>query len=567
MVVLVTTGLIIYGLGKTIQHSVHYGKKAGKEVGCHGNILALEGPDPAVVVSNDAARSPSPCPCPPSTCPRSTELPDSVSRLVQQVQEKKKASVAERGVGGGWTKLRRRARAQSAESVVPIGWNSVECTRTNEVVQHADLPIGPIVTGEIAWYALPPGSLSEWWKAPFREYKQRSLRWATQNFTAQIGVGGYSDVYHGMLPNGMHVAVKVTQEKPNSNTTSEDYFNRWLCEVKLQRQCEHKHVLKVLGYSYRKKKLAKTMVNPFRRRCLKMDPRADLGEPASPFKGMQVLEFMENGDLSAVLESRDCTMNWSTRLDVLVGSATGLAFIHSQGIVHRDIKPGNIFLDLEFCPKIGDFGISKALAHLSPDSPSSSKCTSTSSRTSLSELFSAGEGYETDSGDFAPPPYYVTAAKGTIGYLDPDYLSTGVLTLKSDVFSFGVTILNVVSGKKAFDLADLEGDNRAKALLLEGRVMEIVDARLKMRCRVLITQATNAIRIAFLCMQRSSANRPTMEQVVALLSAVRDSETNSSDLLECLWVGFMRSKHDFMKDINSILDQQSDVFMTANSSF
>jgi hypothetical protein len=97
-------------------------------------------------------------------------------------------------------------------------------------------------------------------------------------------------------------------------------------------------------------------------------------------------------------------------------------------------------------------------------------------------------------------------------------------------------------------------------------VSEMIDPQLGATSQKFIAQATDVIRIAFLCMQRSPCSRPTMEQVVSLLVSVGCTETSSSDLLECLWQEYMRSQHDFMKDINSILDQQSDILSTAQLS-
>lgn len=600
--VFITAGVAIYGL---IQ--LKYAKKgdgAGASYDC-GSLPAIEGLDLTRAILDDASTS---ALSSPSCCSRQA-VPESVYKLMQQLEEKERA-IGARDDGGRtrvvlFRKLgRNNGSSPRADSMSTIGWPSAESTRADCLSQTqiggrkkemlfgklfskngkppraesfkmgwtsvestregglSEPPIGAVVTDEIAW--VPDSKGSDWWNATFREFKQRSIRHATHNYAAKIGVGGFSSVYHGMLPTGMQVAVKVSTERPNSNSKPGDHFNRWLSELKLTKLCEHRHVLKVLGYSYQKKKgPGMSLANPLRRKSLKMpNPRADLlEEPASPFKGMQVLEFMENGDLSAVLESPHFSMDWNARLDVLVGAATGLAYIHSQGVVHRDIKPANIFLDHDFCPKIGDFGISKAICQV-PDSPTTSS--------TASGIFSAEE--ESSSSDLDSPnrpaaaSYDITSARGTIGYLDPDYLSTGVLTFKSDVFSFGVTILNVVSGKKAFELAELEDETRARTLVVEGRVAEIIDTRLRTTCSQLVSQATDLTRMSFLCMQRSPAARPTMEQVLSLLHSVRNTETSSSELLDSLWEEYSRSKHDFMKDINSILDQRLQPFDTAQSS-
>lgn len=109
-------------------------------------------------------------------------------------------------------------------------------------------------------------------------------------------------------------------------------------------------------------------------------------------------------------------LDWDTRLRIALGAAQGLSYLHhdcSPRIIHRDVKSSNILLDKEFEPHLTDFGIAKNL------------CTSKS--------------------------YTSTYIMGTIGYIDPEYARTSRLTEKSDVYSYGIVLLELLTGRKAVD--------------------------------------------------------------------------------------------------------------------
>ncbi|XP_047252764.1 putative serine/threonine-protein kinase isoform X2 [Capsicum annuum] len=132
---------------------------------------------------------------------------------------------------------------------------------------------------------------------------------------------------------------------------------------------------------------------------------------------MLIYEYMENNSLSSSLlgsKGKRVTLDWPKRASICVGTASGLAFLHEEAappIVHRDIKANNILIDENLQPKIGDFGLAK----LFPENV-----------THLS-----------------------TRVAGTIGYLAPEYALFGQLTKKADVYSFGVLILEIISGRSS----------------------------------------------------------------------------------------------------------------------
>ncbi|XP_037474462.1 wall-associated receptor kinase 2-like [Triticum dicoccoides] len=193
-----------------------------------------------------------------------------------------------------------------------------------------------------------------------------------------IGKGGFGEVYKGVVDN-----ILVAVKKPISGNVLEN--KQFANEVIIQSQVIHKNIVKLIGC------------------CLEVD---------TP---MLVYEFISKGSLHDILHESDKRepLNLDVRLSIVVESAHGLAYMHSQAhtkILHGDVKPANILLDDNFVPKISDFGISRLIA--------------------IDKEHTAN-------------------VIGDMTYMDPVYLQTGRLTEKSDVYSFGVVILEVISRKKA----------------------------------------------------------------------------------------------------------------------
>ncbi|KAK7405410.1 hypothetical protein VNO78_06686 [Psophocarpus tetragonolobus] len=196
-----------------------------------------------------------------------------------------------------------------------------------------------------------------------------------------------------------------------------------------------------------------------------------------------VYEYLENKSLDQALFGNNLSLDWCIRYDICLGIARGLTYLHEESqirIVHRDVKSSNILLDYELIPKISDFGLAKLyddkMTHIS------------------------------------------TRVAGTIGYLSPEYAMRGHLTEKVDVFSFGVVLLEIVSGRPNSD-STLEGD---KIYLLEwawhlhenNSVTDIVDPRLS---NFNEEEVKRIVEIALLCTQTSPILRPSMSRVVAML--------------------------------------------------
>ncbi|KAM3402254.1 hypothetical protein ACQJBY_006278 [Aegilops geniculata] len=206
-----------------------------------------------------------------------------------------------------------------------------------------------------------------------------------------------------------------------------------------------------------------------------------------------VYEYMANNSLDKFLfGERRGTLNWKQRFNIIVGMARGLAYLHEEFhvcIIHRDIKSSNVLLDDDFQPKIADFG----LARLLPDDHS----------------------------------HLSTKFAGTLGYTAPEYAIHGQLSEKVDTYSFGVVILEIISGRKSNDTR-LEPETQyllesAWKLYENENLISLVDESLN-REEYKPEEVKKIIEIALLCTQSAVASRPTMSEVVVLLLSRNFSE-------------------------------------------
>ncbi|KAL5223699.1 hypothetical protein ABZP36_010338 [Zizania latifolia] len=204
-----------------------------------------------------------------------------------------------------------------------------------------------------------------------------------------------------------------------------------------------------------------------------------------------VYEHLPNGSLYERLHGAEGRklggLGWPERYDIAVGSARGLEYLHhgcDRPILHRDVKSSNILLDESFKPRIADFGLAKILNSATPDST----------------------------------PGVVA---GTLGYMAPEYAYTWKVTEKSDVFSFGVVLLELVTGRTAI-MAEY-GESRdivdwvARRLDSRDKVMALLDAKIGEEWAK--EEAVRVLRVAVLCTSRTPSMRPSMRTVVQMLEA------------------------------------------------
>ncbi|KAK6912072.1 Serine-threonine/tyrosine-protein kinase, catalytic domain [Dillenia turbinata] len=240
-------------------------------------------------------------------------------------------------------------------------------------------------------------------------------------------------------------------------------------EVEIISRVHHKHLVSLVGY------------------CITGSQR------------MLVYEFVPNKTMEFHLHGKGRpVMNWATRMRIALGAANGLAYLHEDckpKIIHRDIKASNILLDENFEAKVSDFGLAKF---------------SLDTETHIS-----------------------TRIMGTFGYLAPEYALTGKLTEKSDVFSFGVVLLELITGRRPVDRSQAVEDSLvdwARHLLPQalenGKYEALIDPQLQNDYDS--SEMTRMIGCAAACIRHSARLRPRMSQVVrALEGNIQLSELNA----------------------------------------
>nr|XP_048337165.1 BRASSINOSTEROID INSENSITIVE 1-associated receptor kinase 1-like isoform X3 [Ziziphus jujuba var. spinosa] len=209
----------------------------------------------------------------------------------------------------------------------------------------------------------------------------------------------------------------------------------------------------------------------------------------TPTERLLVYPYMANGSVASCLRDRPESqppLDWQIRQHIALGAARGLAYLHDHcdpKIIHRDVKAANILLDEEFEAVVGDFGLAKLMNYRDT--------------------------------------HVTTAVRGTIGHIAPEYLSTGKSSEKTDVFGYGVMLLELITGQRAFDLARLANDDDVmlldwvKGLLKDQRMETLVDSDLQGNYND--DEVEQLIQVALLCTQGSPMKRPKMSEVVRML--------------------------------------------------
>ncbi|GLT44802.1 hypothetical protein SLA2020_186790 [Shorea laevis] len=321
---------------------------------------------------------------------------------------------------------------------------------------------------------------------------------ATKNFSSKVGQGGFGSVYLGVMPDGSRLAVKKLEGIGQGK-------KEFRAEVQIIGSIHHMHLVKLKGF------------------CTEGLHR------------LLVYEFMAKGSLDRwIFKNTDqtCILDWSTRFNIALGTAKGLAYLHEEcelKIVHCDIKPENVLLDDNFTAKVSDFGLAKLMNR--------------------------------------EESLVYTTLRGTRGYLAPEWITNNPISEKSDVYSYGMVLLEIIGGRKNYD----PGESSDKVhfpsyvfkMLDEGKIREILDPKLDVseNDETLIT----AIKVALWCIQDDMRLRPRMTKVVQMLEGLCDIPqppySSSSQAGSRAYSGFLKWSSEEGSS-SGLLSNGSDAFLS-----
>ncbi|XP_059434420.1 LEAF RUST 10 DISEASE-RESISTANCE LOCUS RECEPTOR-LIKE PROTEIN KINASE-like 2.2 [Corylus avellana] len=296
----------------------------------------------------------------------------------------------------------------------------------------------------------------------FRRYSYSDIKKITNFFRDKLGEGGYGGVYKGKLQDGCLVAVKILKE--SRGTDGEEFIN----EVESISKTSHINIVSLMGF------------------CFEGSKRA------------LMYEFMPNGSLEKFIHKENPSMvdrglEWMALYEIALGIARGLEYLHrgcNTRIVHFDIKPHNILLDENFCPKISDFGLAKI-------------CPREKSSISMS------------------------GTRGSAGYIAPEvyYKNFGGVSHKSDVYSYGMMVFEMVRGKRN---TDIENTDCTSEIFFPHLIYKCLEQDEDLGLEGLINEndqecAKKMIIVSLWCIQTDPSSRPPISKVINMLEGSLES--------------------------------------------
>ncbi|KAI3914712.1 hypothetical protein MKW92_021886 [Papaver armeniacum] len=297
--------------------------------------------------------------------------------------------------------------------------------------------------------------------AELRVIEFKTLAIATNNFSEanKLGHGGFGSVYKGTLRDGLEER-EIAVKRLSKN--SEQGSQEFKNEVLVISKLQHRNLVRLLGC------------------CTHEEEK------------MLIYEYMPNKSLDAFLF--DPTMrglfDWKKRFEIILGISRGILYLHRDSrlrVIHRDLKASNILLDEKLNPKISDFGMAR--------------------------IFGSNELLQANTRKVA----------GTFGYMSPEYVIEGRFSEKSDVFSFGVLLLEIVSGKKNSSICDQELSLRllghAWKLWNENNALALVDPTLVLSEPSFDGEILRCIHVGLLCVEEFAVDRPTMATTLSMLTS------------------------------------------------
>ncbi|KAL6640782.1 hypothetical protein ACP70R_021905 [Stipagrostis hirtigluma subsp. patula] len=277
------------------------------------------------------------------------------------------------------------------------------------------------------------------------------LKVATRHFSVKLGSGGFGSVFEGKIGKET-IAVKRLEGV-------EQGMEEFLAEVKTIGRMHHLNLVRLVGF------------------CAEKSHK------------LLVYEFLKNGSLDKWIfdKSPVFTLSWKTRLNIIIGIARGLSYLHEEckeKIAHLDIKPQNILLDDKFDAKLSDFGLSKMINR------DQSKV--------------------------------MTRMRGTRGYLAPEWLGSKI-TEKADIYSFGIVMMEIICGRENLDESQPDESIHLITLLQEkarsGQLLDLVDSSSN-DMKSHNGEVMHTMKLAMWCLQVDSSKRPLMSTVAKVLEGV-----------------------------------------------
>ncbi|XP_044510591.1 probable serine/threonine-protein kinase PIX13 [Mangifera indica] len=297
------------------------------------------------------------------------------------------------------------------------------------------------------------------------------LRAATKNFkpATVLGEGGFGRVFKGWVDEKTYAPSKagvgMAVAVKKSNPDSLQGLEEWQAEVKFLGKFSHPNLVKLLGYCWEDRLF------------------------------LLVYEYMQKGSLENHLFRNGAEpLSWDIRLKIAIGAAKGLTFLHSseKSVIYRDFKASNILLDAEYNAKLSDFGLAKF-------------------------------------GPINGNSHVTTRVMGTYGYAAPEYVATGHLYVKSDVYGFGVVLLEMLTGLRTLDTNRPSGKHNLveymrPSLSGDRKLKKIMDPRLADQYPA--KAAAKAAELILKCLESDPKSRPSMDQVLETLEKIRAIEAD-----------------------------------------
>ncbi|EEF42926.1 Protein kinase APK1A, chloroplast precursor, putative [Ricinus communis] len=307
-----------------------------------------------------------------------------------------------------------------------------------------------------------------------RVFTVAELKSATRNFSRSVmlGEGGFGCVYRGSIKSLEDPTKKLEVAVKQLGKRGMQGHKEWVTEVNVLGVVEHPNLVKLVGY------------------CADDDERG--------IQRLLIYEFMPNGSVEDHLSARsDAPIPWAMRLRIAQDAARGLTYLHEEmgfQIIFRDFKSSNILLDEQWNAKLSDFG----LARLGPS-----------------------EGLT----------HVSTAVVGTMGYAAPEYVQTGRLTSKSDVWSYGVFLYELITGRRPLDRNRPRSEQKllewVKPYLADAKKFpQILDPRLEGKYP--LRSAQKLATIANRCLVRNPKARPKMSEVLEMVNRIVDASSEAS---------------------------------------